>query len=114
MGEANGSFDASAETSNREVPFPLEKSLAPVAGAGTYAISPINECYPSEFSLHYMALFLLSSLVRYRPQTWMHAISRSVMRDLPADDQALSLIEQFLDLNMGHIPEMIPTVLNPS
>jgi hypothetical protein len=69
--------------------------------------------YVSEFSLHYMALFLLSSLVRYRPQTWMHAISRSVVADMPADDQSLSLIERFLDINSSEIPDMVVSVLNP-
>jgi hypothetical protein len=88
--------------------------LAPTSDDGLHAVSPIGGMYLSEFSLHYMALFLLSSLARYRPQTWMHAISRSVVADSPADDQSLSLIERFLDINVGAIPEMIVSVLNPN
>ncbi len=97
--------------------FSPEEALASVASAypngGTHAISPVNGCSISEYSIHYLALFLLSSLVRYRPQTWMHALSRSVMPDAPADDQAISLIEQFLDVNSGSIQAMIVGVLNP-
>ncbi len=52
-------------------------------------------------------------LVRYRPQTWMHGLSRSVMPDTPADDQAISLIEGFLGLNSGSIPAMVVGILNP-
>lgn len=51
--------------------------------------------------------------MRYRPQIWTHAISRSVVSGEPADDKALSLIERFLDLNRAVIPEMVVTVLNP-
>jgi hypothetical protein len=67
----------------------------------------------SEFSLHFMALYMLSSLVRYRPQTWAHAISRTSISDAPADDQALALIEKFLDINSATVPLFVVTVLNP-
>jgi len=40
-----------------------------------------------------LMLGLLSSLVRYRPQIWQNAISRSVTAQSPADDRSLSLIE---------------------
>jgi hypothetical protein len=35
------------------------------------------------------------------------------LQQAPADDQALSIIEQFLDLNTSVIPGMVVTVLNP-
>jgi hypothetical protein len=50
--------------------FVFLKGLAPMGGGycgGSYAIAPFNTIYFSEFSLHYLALYLLSSLVRYRP-----------------------------------------------
>ena len=100
----------------KDVVIPVQKVLRPLGGSyggQIHAISPVNNLYLSEFSLHYLGLFLLSSLVRYRPQTWAHAISRSVMAELPADDQALSLIEKFLDMNSNDVPAMVVAVLNP-
>ncbi len=78
-----------------DLAFPLPQNLHPVAGfcGENYAISPVRDQYFSEFALHYVALFLLSSLVRYRQQTWMHAISRSALPNMKTDDQALSLLE---------------------
>jgi hypothetical protein len=43
----------------------------------------------------------------------MHAVSRSVTADGPADDQALSLIERFLEINSQTVPQLIITLLNP-
>jgi hypothetical protein len=90
--------------------FGLKEGLSPAAGylrGGSHLISPIQDVYFSEFSLQYLALFLLSSLVRYRPQIWAHAIARSAFGDTPADDRMLSLIEKFLDLNRSSIPELL-------
>lgn len=97
-------------------PFPVGDGLCAVGGGlwgGSHAIAPVGGHYISEFSFHYLALFLLSSLVRYRPETWTHAISHSVLPDTPADDQALSLIGEFLDLNSSQAPAMVVKVLNP-
>jgi hypothetical protein len=111
-------FEASAQAGMEGESFAPEEGLSGVASrypkGGDYAFSPVRGCFLSEFSFQYLALFLLSSLVRYRPHTWIHAISRSVMPEAPADDQALSLIERFLDLNSGAIPAMVVVVLNPS
>jgi hypothetical protein len=90
--------------------MPIDSLLPPLAGS--FALEAINGLFPSEFSLHYMGLFLLSSLVRYRPQTWEHAISRSITTDDPADDQMIALIEKFLEINSLKVPEMIVTILN--
>jgi len=100
-------------------PLPLDR-FSPLAGgysnsAGQFAISPINgSIYLSEFALHFIALFILSSLVRYRAPTWAHAISRTSISDRPADDQALALIERFMELNMEVVPSFIVTMLNPN
>jgi hypothetical protein len=96
--------------------FGLKDGLSPTAGylqGGICLISPIEGAYFSEFSLQYLALFLLSSLVRYRPQIWAHAIARSAFGDKPVDDRMLSLIEKFLDHNRSSIPELVVQVLNP-
>jgi hypothetical protein len=112
--QGTGIFKA-PEPSDQDEPFSLAEGFHPVGGftGGIYPMSPVAGSYLSEFSFHYLALFLLSSLVRYRPHIWMHAISRSVMSDTPADDRALSLVERFLDINVSAIPEMVVTVLNP-
>ncbi len=102
---------------DKNTQFPFEEGLDSLSGgfsdSSTYAISPINDLYLSEFSVQYLALFLLSSLVRYRPQSWTHAISRSASPNEPTDDETLSLIERFLDLNQATVPEMVIRVLNP-
>lgn len=95
----------------------ISSILPPMGGGypGGYpnAIAPINGLYPSELSLHYLGLFLLSSLVRYRPDTWGHAISRSVLADEPTDDELLALLERFMEINVRIIPAMTVQVLNP-
>jgi len=98
--------------------LPLDR-LSPLGGgysnsAVRFAISPINgNILLSEFSLHFIALFILGSLVRYRTATWAHAISRTSISDAPADDQALALIERFLELNIEVMLTFVVTVLNP-
>jgi hypothetical protein len=115
--EQNGTFQEQPLSGDENQPFSLEDGFCPVAGGllggAIYAVAPVQDLYFSEFSMQYLALFLLSSLVRYRPQTWTHAISRSVVPGEPADDKALSLIERFLDINQTNIPEFVVKVLNP-
>jgi hypothetical protein len=97
--------------------FALKEGLDCAAGylfGGSHLISPVHGVNMSEFSLQYLALFLLGSLVRYRPQIWAHALSRSVFADKPLDDRMLSLIEKFLDLNRTAIPQLVVGILNPS
>lgn len=95
-----------------------ETILAGVGGgysnSAPIAIAPIRNKYLSEFSIHYIGLFLLSSLVRYRPDTWAHAVSRTALQDRPVDDKALALIQQFLEANYSDIPSLIIQALNPN
>lgn len=94
----------------------LSSILQPLGGGYRVvpsAIAPINGLYLSEFSLQYLALYLLASLVRYRPDTWSHAISRTVLADKPADDEMLALLEHFLDVNANDIPYLVVQVMNP-
>lgn len=89
--------------------------LPPLAGRFsllTTAISPLsNGQYLSEHSLHYVVLYLLSSLVRYRPNVWVHALSRSVTDRVPADDAPLAIIEEFLKRNALETPQFIAGAL---
>jgi hypothetical protein len=45
-------------------------------------------------------------------QTWTQAISGSVVSGETADDKSLSLIERFLEVNRGSIPELVVKLLN--
>lgn len=96
----------------------LAEALFGVGGgysdSAAFAIAPLSGRYMSEFSLSYAGLFLLSSLVRYRPDTWAHAVSGSSFQDRPVDDQALALVRAFLDTNHSAVPKLVIRVLNPN
>jgi hypothetical protein len=116
LAHQDGEFHVRISEEDESLRFPIRGSLRSVAsfpGLGLCAISPIRDEDLSEFSLHYLGLFILSSLVRYRPQVWAHAISRSAMAEQPPDDRALSLIELFLEKNSSTVPAMIVSALNP-
>jgi hypothetical protein len=101
-----------------EVPrIPLDQIFLGVGGgyfgSSAYAIAPISGRYISEFSWAYAGLFLLSSLVRYRPDVWSHAVSRSSLSERPADDQALALVHEFLETTSSAIPALVVQALDP-
>ena len=85
--------------------------LPPLSGGITnvhqYAIQPLGDVYLAELSLQYLGSYLLSSLVRYRPQIWQHAISRSFTSEVPADDKTLALVEQFLAGVLNDFPKLV-------
>ncbi len=96
---------------------PLSDILVPLSGgyvASTqiHAVQPINNVRLHEYALQFLGTFLLSSLVRYRPQIWQNAISRSVTAQSPADDRALSLIEKFLDDTLSGFRDMVVHVID--
>lgn len=72
-----------------------------------FLIEPFDNTHISELSLYYLGMFLLSSLVRYRPQIWGHSISRLVTSDSPSDDKALALIESFMGKALTTFPDAI-------
>ncbi len=117
LNQFGNDFLASPHTIRPQETFSFIDSLPAMGGGYTggacFPISPAQGQYLSEFSLHYLAFFLLSSLFRYRPQIWIHAISRTNTAEAPADDRALSLIEHFLETSSQVIPAMIVTMLNP-
>lgn len=101
---------------DREV-IPAAEILPPLSGgyigaSQTCAMQPINGVKVNEYALQFLAAFLLSSLVRYRPQIWQNAISRSVAAQSPADDRSLSLIEEFLDNVLSAFPKMVVRVID--
>ena len=89
--------------------------LDPVAGRLTQPypslVVPIAGAHISDISLQYVGMFLLSSLVRYRPQTWVHSVSRFASQERPADDQALALIERFMNAAQGTFPNLVTRLL---
>jgi hypothetical protein len=96
---------------------PATDILVPLSGgyvgsAQTYAMQPIKNVTLQEYALQFLGTFLLSSLVRYRPQIWQNAISRSVTEHGAADDRALSLIEKFLDDTLREFPDMVVRVID--
>jgi hypothetical protein len=96
---------------------PAADILVPLSGgyvgsAQTYAMQPINNVKLHEYALQFLGTFLLSSLVRYKPQIWQNAISRSVTAESAADDRALSLIEKFLDDTLSGFPDMVVHVID--
>lgn len=76
-------------------------------------ISPYAGAYFSKYSLHYLGMFLLSSLVRYRPQIWVHCLTRSTTQQRPADDKALSLVEAFMSNHAREMSAFVQNTLNP-
>lgn len=79
-----------------------------------FLIEPFDNTHISELSLYYLGMFLLSSLVRYRPQIWGHSISRLVNSDSPSDDKALALIESFMGKALTTFPDAIVKAMSIS
>ncbi|MGY3610813.1 MULTISPECIES: YaaC family protein [unclassified Bradyrhizobium] len=95
--ETESGFSAAPYPSQVRIPF---SSILPALAGGITndhptAIQPLNGVNLSEFALQFCGAFLLSSLVRYRPQVWQHALSHSAFERRAADDRALSIIEAF-------------------
>lgn len=89
----------------------LIASPGPVPGC--YYVQPIGGNVFAFQSLQFLALHLLSSLVRYRPATWMHALSRSANNGRAADDAMLALIEEFMNSVYSTIPKYVAKVIRP-
>lgn len=89
---------------------PLEEALQGSISTSTgrvHVTQPINGQYLAELSASYAALFLLGSLVRYRPHSWNHAVSGAIVPDRPSDDRAISIVEAFLVHNAEQITSLI-------
>jgi hypothetical protein len=116
--EASSGFVAkNSNTGGARQLIPAAQILPPLSGgyvgsAQTNAMQPINGVKLNEYSLQFLGSFLLSSLVRYRPQIWQHAISRSFTEQSPADDRSLSLMEKFLNEVLIGFPNMVVRVID--
>lgn len=111
--EHGNSFGVSRNSSTTDIASILDPLAGGYTGAPA-AIAPFNQgIFFAEFSLHFLALFLLSSLVRYRPDSWIHAVSRTTIQNAPADDELLALLERLLTLNQHNTPLMVSRMLNP-
>ncbi|MGF6634857.1 hypothetical protein OKW39_002008 [Paraburkholderia sp. MM6662-R1] len=82
-------------------------------GFQPYYVQPVGQSYLSEQALTFLALHLLSSLVRYRPDTWMHALSRSALGARAADDAMLALLEGFMTNVQAGFPRFVANVISP-
>ena len=82
-----------------------------LSGGPKSMVEPYQGEYISEYSLYYLGMYLLSSLVRYRPQVWAHSISRSVTSEKSADDRALAIIEKFMNIAITKFPDMVINAL---
>ncbi|WP_409014996.1 YaaC family protein [Caballeronia sp. LP006] len=80
---------------------------------GGYYIQPIKDHHIAIPSVQFLGLHLLSSLVRYRPATWMHSLSGSSGDARPADDAMLALIEAFLQDVQRTIPVFVAEIIRP-
>lgn len=91
-------------------PIDFRTIIPPLSGGllkkPEHMIEDYDGAFISEYALHYLGMYLLSSLVRYRPQIWIHAIKASATREKPADDKALALIEKFMELTINDFPNM--------
>jgi hypothetical protein len=117
QGNNNGFGSGRAIMSRAHHFISIADILPPLSGgylgtAATYAMRPMAGATLPEHSLQVLGCFLFSSLVRYRPQVWQNAISRSVTARSPADDRSLSLIEGFLDDALATFPGMVVRVID--
>jgi hypothetical protein len=85
-------------------PPPTSGSLAHPDAAGSPIVRPLQDIQLTTYAIMYMAAFMLGSLVRYRPETWVHALAGRVTRERALDDQALALIEEYLAFVLDHFP----------
>jgi hypothetical protein len=85
----------------------------PTRQNGGYFVQPIDGQHIAMPALQFLGLYLLSSLVRYRPATWMHSLSGSSNNGRPADDAMLALIEAFMRDAQSSIPTFVAEIIRP-
>lgn len=110
--ETDGRFHH-ASTGLKTIPF--EEILPSLSGGITDSnqscIQPVRENEVSEFSLIYMAIFLLGSLVRYRPEIWVHSINGRSTDQRGYDDQCMAMIENLLGITLSDYPGFVKNCL---
>lgn len=73
-------------------------------------VTPYENKYFAQASLMLIGMFMLSSLVRYRPATWIHSITHSVTQSRVLDDQLLALIEVFIEDTVSYFIDITQVV----
>ena len=106
--ERNGRFEN--RCGNSDI-IAFDQLLPPLTGGvlnthPTY-IHPIDGVDVSEYSILYMASFLLSSLVRYRPEIWGHSINGRTTDFRKHDDHCMAMIENFLGNTLSTFPQYV-------
>jgi hypothetical protein len=112
---ANNGFASPEDIQSFQSFIPFDAIVPPLAGGLTTThpttIQPLSGTSLSEFALQFCGAFLLSSLVRYRPNVWQHALSHTALEHRAADDHALSLIESFLQQILTDFPTLVEHVI---
>jgi len=89
----------------------LTELMQPVSGnlrnGATNLIANYEGSYLSEAVLYYLGMFVLSSLVRYKPSSWTSSISRRTIGQQLSDDKPIALVELFLEGALTNFPAMI-------
>ncbi len=94
--------------------YPPQDLLAGGSLSDNGLCSPVNGVYISQPALVYLGIFLLASLVRYRPEIWIHTMTRGTSSERPADDHAISLLEDFLSAVPGQMQGVLLDYLFPN
>lgn len=108
--EDTASFNAANLGNNADLQTEPPGNLNPISGSlhsNTCIIKPFEDLHLSELSLYYLGMFILSSVVRYRPSIWSNAISGRPGPTGNVDDKCLAVIEKFLTLSETRFPAMV-------
>ncbi len=91
----------------RKNPPPISTLLAVPSAGNLECARPLHGVRHSQHALTYLAVYMLGSLVRYRPQTWVHAMTSRVTENRQLDDKPIALIESFLRETLAAFPHVI-------
>jgi len=106
--ETDGRFKMNLATIEQLNFATLLPSLSGGITNGTpFYISPVDGLNISEHSIMYLGLFLLSSLVRYRPDVWVHSIRGRNTPQRSSDDHCMAIIEAFLNGALSSFPRFV-------
>lgn len=108
--EESDRFAASYRKESDDAHTKFSDNIYPLSGSlhgNTCIIEPFEGFQLSELSLYYLGMFILSSLVRYRPNIWSNALSGRPGPTGKVDDKCLAVIEKFLTLSETRFPTMI-------
>ncbi len=92
------------EDGSLECPLPMFTDL----NFGTYCVSPFAEgLFLSEICIYYAIMYLLSMLVRYRPDLWMSILHRG------EGDRIMALLKTFIQFSFKKFPKLVILEIMP-